>query len=120
MARIALVTALVAVLAVNVATLGRNTSAALVAMAAWALAVERSVSALRPGLARFMIGENVATVVPWTPLTDVGFERPPVDRAGVARCVRGRGGRHRHGVVRQERRRRNVSGARVSAAHDRR
>ena len=76
-ARIALVTALVAVLAVNVATLGRNTSAALVAMAAWALAVERTVAALRPGLARFMIGENVATVVPWTPLTDVGFERPP-------------------------------------------
>jgi hypothetical protein len=76
--RIALVTALVAVLAANVATLGRNTSAALVAMAAWALAVERSVAALRPGLARFMIGENVATVVPWTPLTDVGFDRPPV------------------------------------------
>ena len=24
-----------------------------------------------------MIGENVATVVPWTPLTDVEFDRPP-------------------------------------------
>ena len=64
-------------LAVSVATIGRNTSAALVAMAAWALVVERIVAALRPRLARFMIGENVATVVPWTPLTDVEFNRPP-------------------------------------------
>ena len=78
MARIALVTAIVAVLALNVATLGRNTSAALVAIAAWAFVVERTVAAVRPGLARFMIGENVATVVPWTPLTGVEFDRPPV------------------------------------------
>jgi hypothetical protein len=77
MARISLVVALVAVLAVSVATIGRNTSAALVAMAAWALVIERTIAALRPGLARFMIGENVATVVPWTPLTDVEFNRPP-------------------------------------------
>ena len=46
-------------------------------MAAWALVIERTIAALRPGLARFMIGENVATVVPWTPLTDVEFNRPP-------------------------------------------
>lgn len=76
-ARISLVAALVAVLAVSVATIGRNTSAALVAMATWALVIERTIAALRPGLARFMIGENVATVVPWTPLTDVEFNRPP-------------------------------------------
>jgi hypothetical protein len=25
-----------------------------------------------------MIGENVATVLPWTPLTDVVFDRPPM------------------------------------------
>ena len=75
--RISLVTTLVAVLAVSVATIGRNTSAALVAMAAWALVIERSVVALRPGLARFMIGENVATVVPWNPLSDVESARPP-------------------------------------------
>jgi hypothetical protein len=77
MARISLVTALVAVLAVSIATIGRNTSAALIAIAAWALVVERTVAALRPGWARHMIGENVATVVPWAPLTDVGFDRPP-------------------------------------------
>ena len=78
MVRISFVTALVAVLAVSVATIGRNTSAALIALAAWALVVERTVAALRPGWARFMISENVGTVVPWTPLTGVEFERPPV------------------------------------------
>jgi hypothetical protein len=77
MARISLVTALVAVLAVNIATLGRNTSAALIAMAGWVLVVERTVAALRPGLARFLVAENVVIVVPWTPLTNAGFNRPP-------------------------------------------
>jgi hypothetical protein len=78
MLRIALITALVAVLAVSVATIGRNTSAALVVLAAWALVIERLVAGLRPQLARFMISENVATVVPWAQMTDVEFERPPV------------------------------------------
>ncbi len=78
MLRIALITALVAVLAVSVATIGRNTSAALIALAAWALVVERLIAGLRPQLARFMISENVATVVPWAQMTDVDFERPPV------------------------------------------
>ena len=65
-------------LAVSIATIGRNTSAALIAMAAWALVVERIVAGLRPQLARFMIGENVATVIPWSQLTSVDFERPPI------------------------------------------
>lgn len=78
MLRVALITSLVAVLAVSIATIGRNTSAALVAMAAWALVVERVVAGLRPQLARFMIGENVATVIPWSQMTSVDFERPPV------------------------------------------
>ena len=78
MTRLALITSLVAVLAASLATIGRNTSAAIVAMAAWALVVERIVAGLRPQLARFMIGENVATVVPWSQLTGVDFERPPI------------------------------------------
>ncbi len=78
MFRISLITALVAVLAVSVATIGRNTSAALIALAAWALVIERLVAGLRPHLARFMISENVATVVPWAQMTDVDFERPPI------------------------------------------
>ena len=77
MLRVSLVTALVAVLAVSVATIGRNTSAALIALAVWALVIERTIAGLRPGWARFMISENVGTVVPWSPLTGVEFDRPP-------------------------------------------
>jgi hypothetical protein len=78
MLRISLVTALVAVLAVSIATIGRNTSAALVALATWALVIERLVAGFWPKLGRFMIAENVATVVPWTQMSDVDFERPPI------------------------------------------
>jgi hypothetical protein len=78
MVRISFVTALVAVLAVSIATLGRNTSVALIVIAGWALVAERTIAALRPGLARFLIAENVATVVPWKPMTGVEFDRTPV------------------------------------------
>ncbi|MDQ3468851.1 MAG: hypothetical protein M3487_03620 [Actinomycetota bacterium] len=78
MVRIALITGLVAVLAVSIATIGRNTSAALIAMAAWAMVIERLVEGLRPQLGRFMISENVATVIPWAQMTGVDFERPPI------------------------------------------
>jgi hypothetical protein len=78
MGRLALITSLVAVLAVSTASIGQNTSAGLIAIAAWVLVVERTVTALRPQLGRFMIGENLATVIPWSPLTDVEFERPPI------------------------------------------
>ena len=78
MLRISVVASLVAVLAVSIATIGRNTSAALVAIAAWALVIERMVAGFWPKLGRFMIGENVATVVPWAQMTDVDFERPPI------------------------------------------
>jgi hypothetical protein len=78
MGRMALITSLVAVLAVSTASIGRNTSAGLIAIAAWVLVVERTVTGLRPRLGRFMVGENLATVIPWSPLTDVEFERPPI------------------------------------------
>jgi hypothetical protein len=77
-ARVALIASLVAVLAVSVATIGRNTSAALVVLATWALVVERVVAGFRPQVARFMISENVATVIPWAQMEGVEFERPPV------------------------------------------
>ena len=75
--RISVITAMIAVLAVNIATIGRNTSAALIGIAVWAFVAERTIAGLKPGWARFLIGENVATVVPWTALEDVGFDRPP-------------------------------------------
>jgi hypothetical protein len=78
MVRISLITSLVAVLAVSIATIGRNTSAALIALATWALVIERLMAGLWPRLGRFMIAENVATVVSWAQLNDVDFERPPI------------------------------------------
>lgn len=77
MTRISVITALIAVLAVNIATIGRNTSAALIGIAVWAFVAERTIAGLKPGWARFLIGENVAIVVPWTALEDAGFDRPP-------------------------------------------
>ena len=76
-ARISFITALVAVLAMSIATIGRNTVAALVAISAWALIAEGLIRGYKPGLARWLITENVATVVPWTPITDVRFHRGP-------------------------------------------
>ena len=75
--RISFIGTLLAVLALNVATIGRNTAAALVALSVWALVLENTVRGLRPGLARFLIGENVATVVPWAAMEDVEFHRSP-------------------------------------------
>jgi len=75
--RISLVASMLAVLALNVATVGRNTTPALVALAAWALIGEGIIRGLRPGLARFLIGENVATVVPWRAMENQEFHRPP-------------------------------------------
>ncbi|MGQ0824300.1 MAG: hypothetical protein ACT4OX_04560 [Actinomycetota bacterium] len=76
--RVSLITALIAVLALSIATIGRNTGAALVALAAWALVIEGLIRGLKPGLARFLIGENVVIVVPWAPLEDAEFQRGPV------------------------------------------
>ncbi len=77
MVRIAFMTALVAVLALNIATLGRNTAAALVALSVWMIALEGLVRGLRPGLARFLITENVVILVPWKALDNVEFHRTP-------------------------------------------
>ena len=77
MLRISFMTALVAVLALNIATIGRNTTAALVALSVWMIALEGLVRGLRPGLARFLVTENVATLVPWRAMEGVEFHRGP-------------------------------------------
>jgi hypothetical protein len=76
MVRISFVTALVAVLALSIATIGRNTVAALVAISAWALIAEGLIRGYKPGLARWLISENVGTVVPWSTISD-RFHRGP-------------------------------------------
>ena len=76
-ARISFITALVAVLALSIATIGRNTVAALVALSAWALIGEGLVRGYKPGMARWLVTENVATVVPWTAMSSAEFHREP-------------------------------------------
>ena len=75
--RISFITALVAILALSIATIGRNTVAALVAISAWALVIEGLIRGYRPGLARWLVTENVATVVPWAKIDSVEFDRGP-------------------------------------------
>lgn len=77
MLRISFITALVAVLALSIATVARNTTPGLVVLAAWALIGEQIVRGLKPSFGRYLISENVAIVVPWKPLTDVEFDRSP-------------------------------------------
>jgi hypothetical protein len=78
MLRASLLTAIAAMLGVALATLGRNTSFALVAIFTWFAVVEGLVRGLKPGLAQYLWGENVATVVPWAQLPDARFQRGPL------------------------------------------
>ena len=77
MSRISMITALIAVLAVSIATIGRNTSAALIGIGVWAFVAERTIAGLKPGWARYLIGENVVTVVPWQAIEDARFDLSP-------------------------------------------
>jgi ABC-type transport system involved in multi-copper enzyme maturation permease subunit len=78
MLRVCLLTAIGAMLGVALATLGRNTAFALVAVFAWIVALEGVVRGLKPGLARFLWGENLTTVLTWAQLDNVSFRRGPL------------------------------------------
>ncbi len=82
-ARTGLLTALAAMLAVALATLGRNTAFALGAVFAWMAVIENLIRNLRPGLAPYLWGENIATVVPWHQVKNVDFTRSPVVALGT-------------------------------------
>jgi hypothetical protein len=74
--RIALITAISAVLGGAVASIGRNTAAALVVVLGWMLVGEALVRGLKPGLSRWLLGENVARVVVLMPDHSLPFTRP--------------------------------------------
>ena len=76
--RTALLTALAAMLAVALATLGRNTAFAFAALFGWVAVVEGLIRGLRPGWAQYLFGENVGTVVPWKQMDNVDFTRGPL------------------------------------------
>jgi ABC-type transport system involved in multi-copper enzyme maturation permease subunit len=77
-ARTSVVTSIAAMLAVALATLGRNTAFALGVVFAWVVVIEGLVRGLRPGWAQYLWGENVATTVQWGQLKNVGFSRGPL------------------------------------------
>jgi hypothetical protein len=78
MVRISFVSALLAMLALSIATLARNTAAALVALAVWALLVEGLIRGYKPHLAKYLVSENVVTFVSWAQMDDVEFHRGPL------------------------------------------
>ncbi len=78
MLRTSLLTAIGATLGVALATLGRNTAFALVVVFGWISVIEGLIRGLRPGLARFLWGENMTTVLRWAQLDNAGFRRGPM------------------------------------------
>jgi hypothetical protein len=78
MMRASLLTAIAATLGVALATLGRNTSFAVITVFLWVAVIEGLIRGLKPGLAHYLWGENIATVMPWTQLENVQFRRGPL------------------------------------------
>jgi ABC-2 type transport system permease protein len=66
--RASLLTGLAAVLAMAIANLGRNTTAALAVVGGWLLVGEGLVRGLKPGWGRFLLGENLSVVLTWARL----------------------------------------------------
>ena len=77
MFRTSLLTAIGAMLGVALATLGRNTAFAFVVVFGWITIVEGMIRGFKPGLARFLWGENMTIVLSWAQLEHVRFERGP-------------------------------------------
>jgi hypothetical protein len=67
-ARVALLTGLAAVIGVSLATLGRNTVAAIVVAWGWLAIAEGMIRGLAPEHARWLVGENAAVVLTWAGL----------------------------------------------------
>ena len=82
-ARTALLTSIAAMLAVALATLGRNTAFALAVVFAWIAVIENVIRGLRPAWAPYLWGENLGTVVPWKQMHGVDFSRGPLLALGT-------------------------------------
>lgn len=78
MIRTSAITAASAVLAIALATAGRNTAFAVITMFAWLVVVEGLIRGLKPSLSRWLWGENLGTVMTWAQLETGEFARGPV------------------------------------------
>ncbi len=81
-----LLTGLSAVLGAAIASLGRSSTAALVAVLAYLLFIEPTMRAWWPGRAGWLVGENAAASSTGRTLEGVSFSRAPVE-AGVVLVV---------------------------------
>jgi hypothetical protein len=78
MVRTSLLSAGAAVLTIALATLGRNTAFALIAMFTWLIVIEGLIRGLRPSLSQWLWAENIATVMTWERLDQPDISRGPV------------------------------------------
>jgi hypothetical protein len=78
MLRTSLLTAIGATLGVALATLGRNTAFALVVIFGWIVIIEGMIRGFKPGLARFLWGENMTIILTWAQIENVSFRRGPL------------------------------------------
>lgn len=80
MIRVSVLTSLSAMVAVSMATLGRNTSFALVVAFAWMAVIENVIRGVVPSATEWLWGENIAIVFTWSELDadDVDFSRTPL------------------------------------------
>jgi hypothetical protein len=81
--RSALLTSIAAMVAVALATLGRNTAFAFGVVFAWFALMENLIRGLRPGWAQYLWGENIGTVLPWKQMENVDFTRGPLLALGT-------------------------------------
>ena len=77
MARVSLLSGVATVVGAALATLGRNTTAALVAGWGWMAVGENMVRNFAPDLRPVLIGENTTVLLTWAQLEDSGFSRAP-------------------------------------------
>jgi hypothetical protein len=78
MARISVLSGVATVVGASLATLGRNTTAALVAGWGWMAVGENLVRNFAPDLRPLLIGENTSVLLTWAQLEDSGFSRAPL------------------------------------------
>jgi hypothetical protein len=78
MIRTSVLSAGAAVLAIALATVGRNTAFALIVMFTWMIVVEGLIRGLKPSLSKWLWSENIGTVMTWAQLDTLDVSRGPV------------------------------------------
>lgn len=78
MMRTSVLSAGAAVLAIALATVGRNTAFALITMFTWLIVIEGLIRGLKPSLSRWLWAENIGTVMTWAQLETSDVARGPV------------------------------------------